>query len=536
MVKKYVPLIIASSTELNDLQLGKGSFFASVASGLNQAFDFDIEKDGKINLKLREAKLPSYSTLAEAQNQKEVNYKIIVEYDDETRKVAAIHDPYFTQSQGKCYRTEMSHLYFHAGKYSNSPIDRKRFFESISYGLLKEITMHNPAEKDIYKRGLALADLLLKNPPKESYKISHKPFDKSLEVLELLSKKTPIKYGKIKKVKEEDKDRNPIMDKLEKLLSTKQLMPQINLDDFTIEEINDALRNFGSFELVGPTIDKLRKYAEDALAKTKEILIKAPALSEAEQKAIENQGFNGFQDVREQSKARVAKGEGSIRNQIAWHFKPYLSPRAPEGINIAAIEEYYQQGMAVLQSFYRKLITILKVDPSRISPYENDTKSALSTRRYFAGKVGGTGIPVHSDYGRLTLVFSDQTGLEVQKKDGNWLPTEKLRFYINPGDWFRLQVGDPSFMPGIHRVPEIPEGRADRYSMALFLNPGESEKLTLKSKFMDLYMNFENKDQLMTQFLTSGDQEKEEEVTYGQYLENYRSSDASAIKVKVKKP
>src|ERR1700679_3563119 len=103
MVKKYVAITVSSKEELNDLQLGKGTFFNSFTNSLDKAFDYEINTEGKINLNLRENSLPIYASLAEVQSNTDHN-QVIVEFDDESKKVAAIHDTYFTQADGQYYR------------------------------------------------------------------------------------------------------------------------------------------------------------------------------------------------------------------------------------------------------------------------------------------------------------------------------------------------------------------------------------------------------------------------------------------------
>jgi len=543
-MKKYIIVTVTKKSTLNNLSTNHGSFLQSVSSTLNQHCDYQISNEGKIKLTLKETQV-AYSTLEQANegmSKHSEDYQWILECDDETQELKAIHESHFTSSA----TLEMNHLYLqNSGKYDNSPIDRKRFFESIGYGLLKKFAHHNVANKNTYKKGLTLVDLLLKNPPKEAYRITQKPIDLKLAqkklaesvVQDLVSRFEQQSNFLEKEPKAAQRKQNvdKFVNNLKQTVFSEPQIPQIDFDNFTADEIYEALTKFGSFELVGRTIDNLRAAAQAALLKSKELL----AIPEEQRKPFKQEKFNGFQEVLEDSKARAQSGTGVIRNQIAFHFKPYFGKaRAPASFDDTAFREYYDQGMAILYTLYRKIMLNFKVDPNRLSGFENDQKSVLTCRRYFASKGedgARTGIPAHSDYGDLTLVMSDEDGLEVQRKDGTWVSAPagaNLRFYINPGDWFRFQIGNPSLMPGLHRVPEIRAGKSDRHSLALFYNPAENEKLLIVQELMDLYLNFDHKPEMLMQY--SNAQQTTKELAYTEYLESYRGNDFSPIKVKVK--
>lgn len=95
------------------------------------------------------------------------------------------------------------------------------------------------------------------------------------------------------------------------------------------------------------------------------------------------------------------------------------------------------------------------------------------------------GAGAHTDYGMITLLFQDEIeGLEVQDKDGNWLPApaHKDRILINSGDMMNRWT-NKNFRSTPHRVKPIING-SDRFSIAMFVDP-DSEVLieTLESCF-----------------------------------------------------
>ncbi len=270
-------------------------------------------------------------------------------------------------------------------------------------------------------------------------------------------------------------------------------LPQINLDAFDRKTMFEALQNYGTYELVGPSIDALRPLAERALANSKELL----SLPLETLKKHPAKDFNGFDDVRGKSILSVENGNSkTVRNQIAFHFKPYLESKIPDGIDATAINDYYKAAHEILIKHYQQIADAF-IDPDfhpSVPDFTQDKKSVLMMRRYFADTAGikteklaaasTTGIPSHSDHGRITLVTADQAGLEVYK-DGEWIAATSipgtLQFFINFGDWSLFQClchsksGEkPPFEAGLHRVPEVAH---ERHSMSLSLNPPVNEKV-----------------------------------------------------------
>jgi isopenicillin N synthase-like dioxygenase len=82
------------------------------------------------------------------------------------------------------------------------------------------------------------------------------------------------------------------------------------------------------------------------------------------------------------------------------------------------------------------------------------------------------GAGAHTDYGSITLLFQqDVEGLEVCGKDGAWhrAPPVPGCALLNTGDLMQRWTND-RFRSTLHRVLPI-EGRRDRYSIALFVDP-----------------------------------------------------------------
>lgn len=315
----------------------------------------------------------------------------------------------------------------------------------------------------------------------------------------ILSLFAAINIGTLSPLKSMDSLEDPTTTPSIKTTQVLSSIPQINIDEFDKVTMTNILKNYGSFEVVGPSVDKLSEQAIEALKESKQVL----NLPLESLERVYHQLFNGFQNVhKETSEAFERDGKRPIRNQIAYHFKPYLEPRIPEGIkDLKAIANYYTQAASFLYRLYDKIAdTFIKPDQKTVFKEDAQT-SCLTIRKYFPGKEGESGITPHTDFGLLTLVVSDRDGLEILEgrnvNEGRWLNAPygnpgKPRFYINVGDWLFLQTGNEEFGAGIHRVPNVEE---DRYSLILFMNPPGIAKfnqtlITLDGVKMD-YLEFQ---------------------------------------------
>ena len=82
------------------------------------------------------------------------------------------------------------------------------------------------------------------------------------------------------------------------------------------------------------------------------------------------------------------------------------------------------------------------------------------------------GAGAHTDYGLLTLLFQDDVGgLEVQDKNGQWLPVDYIKsaIIINSGDLLERWTNG-RYRSTLHRAQPQTGGRA-RFSIAMFVDP-----------------------------------------------------------------
>lgn len=256
-------------------------------------------------------------------------------------------------------------------------------------------------------------------------------------------------------------------------------LPKINIDEFDPQVMSKVFLEFGTFELIGPSIQKLLHIALPALEETKKLL----SLPEEVLKKVPHQGrYHGFQDLREEFlKKDEQDSKAFTNNQIAFHLRPYYELLDIEGADIQVYYNYYAQVVLILQRLYKKIGKHF-MDKKRMSNVDQDKSSMLTVRKYYKCKENETNISTypHSDYGLLTLIISDQSGLEVLN-GSNWIApphdNPQPRFYVNVGDWLLFQLNNKAFRPGVHRVVSNPI--TERFSVLLFLNPSNNDSIEI---------------------------------------------------------
>lgn len=118
----------------------------------------------------------------------------------------------------------------------------------------------------------------------------------------------------------------------------------------------------------------------------------------------------------------------------------------------------------------------------------------------------------HSDYGFLTILRSESTGLQAQHRDGRWLevPTIPDSFVVNIGDAMMRWTND-AWVSTLHRVvnPETAvRHRSRRQSIPFFHNPNKTAVI-----------------QCLSPFVSPANPAKYEPMTYGEYAElKYRQA------------
>ncbi|KAJ5875003.1 uncharacterized protein N7473_011189 [Penicillium subrubescens] len=109
---------------------------------------------------------------------------------------------------------------------------------------------------------------------------------------------------------------------------------------------------------------------------------------------------------------------------------------------------------------------------------EKPSKSALAMMRYLPGDLKSSkkiGHLKHTDIGSLTLLFSEQWGLQIlPPRSDTWEFVEPKKGYavVNVGDSLHFASDQEELFSCIHRVVPV-DNKSDRYSVAFFLRPAD---------------------------------------------------------------
>ena len=136
-----------------------------------------------------------------------------------------------------------------------------------------------------------------------------------------------------------------------------------------------------------------------------------------------------------------------------------------------AYEPYYAEMLRVAGTLVRSFALALGLDEGGLDPFFDNRSSSLRVIDYPAGP-GGARAGAHRDYGCLTIIRSDASGLEVQTRSGEWLPVQAPAggFVVNIGDLMQRWTGD-RWISTIHRVVGEEDVSPRRQSLVFFHNP-----------------------------------------------------------------
>jgi isopenicillin N synthase-like dioxygenase len=135
----------------------------------------------------------------------------------------------------------------------------------------------------------------------------------------------------------------------------------------------------------------------------------------------------------------------------------------------SSYERYFAELLRVADLLVQSFGLALGAELTR---YFDDRSSSLRVIDYPAGATSGARAGAHRDYGCLTIIRSDAAGLEVQSKQGDWLPVEPPPggFVVNIGDLMQRWTGD-RWVSTLHRVVGEEGSSPRRQSLVFFHNP-----------------------------------------------------------------
>ncbi len=154
-------------------------------------------------------------------------------------------------------------------------------------------------------------------------------------------------------------------------------------------------------------------------------------------------------------------------------YAPNQWPDAPDGFQ-QTIEGYFHRARAIALDLLQGISAAIGADPTFFADKFAKPMALLRGNYYparpqWAGEKD-FGIAAHTDYGCLTLLATDgQPGLEVQLRDGTWVPVQADpgTFIINFGEMLEMWTAG-SIRATPHRVIG---GVRERISIPLFFNP-----------------------------------------------------------------
>jgi len=189
----------------------------------------------------------------------------------------------------------------------------------------------------------------------------------------------------------------------------------------------------------------------------------------------------------------TAVGETIPDQKEFWHHGPNVNDsfdsRIPKNISVSQIADFNNQfdllfhqlnllGLKVLSS----IALILGKEPSFFDSWACKGNSVLRLIHYppVQDKSNILRARAHEDINLITLlVGAEESGLEVQNRDGDWVPIEAKSKSIvcNIGDMMQL-VTRSQLKSTTHRVIDYKAGSSSsRYSMPFFLHPSPEVEL-----------------------------------------------------------
>ena len=143
----------------------------------------------------------------------------------------------------------------------------------------------------------------------------------------------------------------------------------------------------------------------------------------------------------------------------------------------AAMLAYFTAAQRLAERLHRGFAIDLDLAPDFFTPFIDRPLATLRVLRYpphpgaFDGELWGAA--PHTDYGNVTILAQDDTGgLEVQRRDGAWIPAPPIpdAFVCNVGDCL-MRWSNDVYVSTPHRV--VNRAGKLRHSMAFFFDPND---------------------------------------------------------------
>ena len=271
-------------------------------------------------------------------------------------------------------------------------------------------------------------------------------------------------------------------------------IPSVNLNDFTsgdplrkqkfVDEIGKAYEDIGFVALKG-------HFLSDEL--TTNLYTEVKRFFELPTKTKESYEIDGIGGQRGYTsfgkESAKGKKEGDLKE--FWHFgqevvdNEKLKAEYPKNVLVKEVPNFNKVGMEVYKNLEKTAIYVLRalalyigLDEFYFDNYVTNGNSILRPIHYppIQGEPkGAVRAAAHGDINLITLLMgASASGLEVQNKQGKWIPVTALpeQLVINVGDMLE-RLTNNKLRSTIHRVVNPPreEWGNSRYSIPFFTHP-----------------------------------------------------------------
>lgn len=263
-------------------------------------------------------------------------------------------------------------------------------------------------------------------------------------------------------------------------LSVKGLQPGSETWDSVRAQVRQALETFGCFEAAFPKVpEELRRAIFPAL----EELFSLP--TEAKSRNISDKPNHGY--VGQYPHLPLFESMGIEDADVLEQVQRFTAIMWPDGNQsfTETICSFSKHVKELDQKVRRMVLESLGVERC-LDSHMRLTNYVLRVMQYKGPETteATMGLGAHSDSNIVTILYQNQDGLEIQTKDGIWIPvsTSPDSFVVMAGDSFTAWSNGRVHAPE-HRV--MMTGSEVRYSVGLFAMPRAGQLVRAPDELVD---------------------------------------------------
>jgi isopenicillin N synthase-like dioxygenase len=250
------------------------------------------------------------------------------------------------------------------------------------------------------------------------------------------------------------------------------------------DRIGDAARNIGFFYLTGHGIDAALTAAVFAGAQRFFALPTDVKEHQSIKRSLHNRGYVAIEEESlDPTKPADLKEAFNIGLDLDASDPRVVAGEPFRGVNLwpdipgwrETMLAYFDAVWALGRRLHRAIALDLGLDPAFFDDKLDQPMATLRLLCYPPPPArpanGQIGAGIHSDYGDVTLLLTDEVGgLEVRKRDGEWIAAPHVdgAFVCNIGDCLMRWTNDV-YVSTPHRV--VNRAGRERYSVAFFMDP-----------------------------------------------------------------